>query len=413
MSGKVSICLVFIVFIQINLSSCIVGQELFLDHETKNLLDSLDNRIKSIQHLITGNSANRDVNYYYYRRDLEITTFLNQYYRAISDEDLEQAKEIIASYLNAAEKRRDDFSTEFYKNYQRKLTIEDSKQRAHYQYLFKSEKNFKNEFYKFFKENDEYSLNRCKRMTSLAIKYAREQNLDITLQYLNKYEGIINAEIYSHSSVFDVVKLTKSESSFQRVFAPMIASDSIEQIKKAGLMVENCYNYVASKVCTLDTNYFIKQRKIVENALNDYNERMGNKNKLSLLEGRTTNARFDTLNVEGIYKWNGNIVVVGLFTPKATFDNVKKGEAISDADHRLLEYIRVNRLAKLHKEVKMTGTYLMPYLVGDKIQDFRFDPETKKFQYMVCYTLIVNHSVTEKISKLLPPLKFETIEKYP
>jgi hypothetical protein len=410
---KVSIKLRLIVIFHIILASYSFGQEAFLDPADKYLLDSLESRIKNLEQIISGLSANRDVNFYYTKRDLDITVFLSQYYHSIADENIDEAKEVIDLHLQAAEKRRDEYSIKFYKDYQSRLTTEIQKQWRHYQFLFQKEKNFENEFNKFYKVRDEYSLNRCKRMTSLAIKYARERKLDITLKYLFKYDRMVNAALISYHSEFDLDKLTRKESEFQKVFSLLISSDSLEQIKKAGLLVENCYSYVENISCALDTNYFIKQQIIVTNALYDYNQRKGNNSELSLLIGKTIKGRFDTLNREGIYKWNDYILVIGEFDPKAKFDNVKKGEAISDADHRLLEYIRINRLANLGNKVKMGTTYLIPFFNDNKQQDFKYIPELRKFQYMVCYTQIENVDLTKQICRLLPPIEFEVIDKLP
>lgn len=408
---KMLLRIVEIVFLILYTASGVIGQETFFDPSAKNLLDSLDNRTKILEAEIPRLSAVRDANYFYKKRELDITNFLGLYYRFISDEDLDQAKEVIVSRLHASEKRRDTYSVEFYKDYQSRLTLELSKQRRRYQYLFQKEKIFKKEFYTIIKAGDEDALNRGKRLTDLALKYAREQNLENTEKYLIKYQGIIDAALYNINSEYDLKKLTGNESSFQKVFAPMIGSDSLGLIQNAGLLVEHCYEYAASTQCILDTNYFAKQRKIVLSAISDYNIRKGNNAELSGLVGQTIKARFDTLNREGIYKWHDNIVVVSHFSPSSKSENINKGEAIMDADRRLVEYIRINRIAKLSKEVKMGKTFMIPFRVDNKPSDFLFSPKIKKYQYMICYTRIENKDFTEKVSKLLPPIEFETITK--
>ena len=408
---KVSLRILEFVFLMLISTSGLIGQETFFDPSTKNLIDSLDNRTKILEAEIPRLSAVRDANYFYKKRELDMTIFLGLYYRCLSDEDLDQAKEVIDSRLHASEKRRDTYSVEFYKDYQLRLTLELSKQRRRYQYLFQKEKIFKKEFYTIIKAGDEDALNRGKRLTDLALKYARDQKLDITEKYLIKYQGIIDAALYNINSEYDLKKLTGNETSFQKVFAPMIESDSLGIIQNAGLLVERCYSYAVSTQCTLDTNYFAKQRKIVLFAISDYNIRKGNDNELAGLVGQTIKARFDTLNREGIYKWNNNIIVVSHFSPNSKSENVNKGEAIMDADRRLVEYIRINRMAKISKEVKMGKTFIIPFLVDNKTSDFMFSPKIKKYQYMICYTRIENKNFTEKVSKLLPPIEFETITK--
>ncbi len=76
------------------------------------------------------------------------------------------------------------------------------------------------------------------------------------------------------------------------------------------------------------------------------------------------------------------------------------------ADKRLLEYIRLNRLAKSGKDLKMGHTYLIPFMHNDKVTEFMFDLYKNKFQYIVCYTMIENENLTRQISQYLRPLQF-------
>jgi hypothetical protein len=153
--------------------------------------------------------------------------------------------------------------------------------------------------------------------------------------------------------------------------------------------------------------FFALQRNVVATSISDYHDRQGNSVSLASLGGQSIIARLDTLNREGIYKWHNNILVVGHFNPSGKFDNVKAGEAIMDADRKLLEYIRINRLAKVSKDVEMGHTFLIPYHVNDAAAEFIFNPEKKKYQYMICYTRIESIFLTREISKFLPPLQFE------
>jgi hypothetical protein len=389
----------------------LMGQEVPVDLDYKTLIDSLDIRIKNLDSEIPRLSAIRDANYFYKKRDLDITIFLSSYYRFLSDEDIDQAKELIESRLYVAQKRKDAYSIDFFQGYKLQLTKEIGRQRARYQYLFKDEKNFKKVFYNTLNESDENSLKRCKHLTDLALKYAREQNLETVIKYLTKYEGIIDAAIYNSTAEYDLKKLTKSESAFQKMFTPLIESDSLELIYKADSIVEHCYKYSASTSCRLDTNFFAKKKKIVIIAISDFNARKGANAELTILAGQTIIARFDTINREGIYKWHESIIVIGHFNPKSKSENVNKGEAIIDADRRLFEYIRINRIAKLGKSVKLGNTFIIPFEFENKPIGFMFNPRVKKYQYMICYTRIKNKNLTQKITKVLPPLEFEVKEK--
>jgi hypothetical protein len=400
--NKIFLLLLFVVIPLAKISA----QQSYMDSKTRNLLDSLDQRIKQIQSELPRINNGGSVNFFYKKRDLDMTIFLSNYQRYIFDEDLEMAKTLIDSRLSAAEKRNDVSAVEFYRDYHSKLTSEIKNQKERYQFLFKKEKNFKKEFYRFINEGDEYSLQRAKRLTELALKYAKEQNLEITEKYLKNYEQLSTAYLFDFYSDFDLVKLTSSEVNFQKVFKPMIVSDSLDQLKKAGELVDHCFSYSANTLSILDTTYFSLQQKAVKTAISDYYERIGNNINIAKIQGQSVIARLDTLNREGIYKWHDKVIVVGSINPTAKFEDVKRGEAIIDADHRLIEYIRVNRLAKIGNEVKMGTTYIIPYVLDNQKADFNFNKQKKAYQYMVCYTQIETKYYTKGISKFLPPLQF-------
>jgi hypothetical protein len=387
-------------------------QDNIMDPETHALLDSLDQRVKTIQNELPRISNSRNANYFYKKHELDMTIFLSCYHRYVFDEDLEMAKTLIDSRLGAAEKRGDQSAVEFYKKYSSMLTYERIHQKERYQFLFKKEKNFRKEFYRFINEGDEYSLQRAKRLTELALKYAKEQNLENAGKYLINYEQLANAFQFDYFSEYDLVKLTSSESGFQKVFKPLIESDSLELLKNAGELVEHCFSYSKNTLSVLDTSYFSLQKKVVKTSISDYYERKGNNLNMANMLGQAIIARLDTLNLEGIYKWHDRIVVVSTINLIAKFENVRKGEAIIDADRKLTEYIRVNRLAKIGNEVKMGTTYLIPYLIDNHKNDFHFNEQKKAYQYMVCYTQIESKYFTQGISKFLPPLQFieETLQ---
>lgn len=382
------------------------GQESIMDPVTKKLLDSLDMRAGAIEKEIPRLAETRSPKYFFLKRELDYTLFLMEYHRLVFDEDLSKAEGLTVSRLKDATKRGDNDAIVFYREYRNRIQQEIINQQQRYQQLFAREKNFRKEFYRFINQGDEYSLQRAVRMTDLAIKYAEEKNLKSVVDYSKRYSSYANACLFDYYSTYDLARLTQNENSFHKSFDPLVESDSIELIKEAEQLVDHCYNYAQNTKSILDTNYFAIQRNVVRASLSDYCERKGNNVVLSTLGGQSIIARFDSLNREGVYKWHGNIVVVGHFKPDAKFDNVKKGEAIIEADRKLIEYIRVNRLAKLKKAVDIGPTYIIPFQNGEDYQDFFFNPEMKKFQYMVCYTKIESNYFTREISRLLPLLQF-------
>ena len=167
------------------------------------------------------------------------------------------------------------------------------------------------------------------------------------------------------------------------VFLPLVESDSLERIQEAGELVSHCYSYASSLNTRLDTSFFVLQKNVVATSISDYHDRAGNNVSLASLNGQSVVARLDSVNREGIYKWHDKILVIGHFLPSSKSEQVKSGEAIISADRKLLEYIRINRLARLGNEVRMGHTFLIPYQDDRSSSDFIFNPNKMKYWEMV------------------------------
>ena len=279
--------------------------------------------------------------------------------------------------------------------------------RAHYQELLAKEKNFEKEYKKYIKPADDFAYNRTLRMLKLAINYAEESGRDETLEYLIKYERYTNALLFDLHSEFDLQKATSSESQFQKVFRPLVESDSLSIIQDGKELVEKCYDYSSATNSKLDTVFFAQQKLVVANALADWNERQGLTAELASLTGQSIVARRDSLNREGIYQWNDLVIVIGSVNFDSKSESLRKGEAIIDADRTLYNYIRVNKLAKVNKSMEMGKTYILPIDDNDKVRYYRFDPEKQAWQYIVAYTIVINPKFTREMSQFLPPLQFQ------
>ncbi len=404
MERKLLIGILFMLFAGLSKSK---GQDQFIDPATKQLFDSLHARVDYLEGEMPRLSRSRSMSYFFKKRELDHTIFLTHYHRYVFDEELEKARNLVDSRLRAAKKRFDSESEKFYNGYAGKLTQEQINQQRRYQNLFEREKNFRKELLRFIEAGDEYSLRRAERMVFLAMNYANEKKLETVQQYLIKYQFLIKATIFDYYSDYDLKKLCQGENQFNKVFLPLVESDSLEWIKEAGDLVNHCYSFAAGSDTRLDTNYFSRQKYVVATSISDFHDRMGNDRSLASLDGQSVVARLDTLNREGIYKWHDKILVVGHFLPDGKSDQVKSGEAIISADRKLLNYIRINRLARLGKEVQMGQTYLIPFHEDEVPADFFFNPARMKYQYMVCYTSIKNQTITRDISKFLPPLQFD------
>jgi hypothetical protein len=398
-------------YISLISSICIVslvsGQNKFIDPATEKLFDSLDLRINWLQKLMPRISSNRDANYFATKRELDMTMFLREYHELVFDEKLEEADKLIDSRISASEKRADKFAADYYTGYKTKLTRLRGEKRTYYQQLFTKEKNFRKEFEKFVDAGDEYSLNRAARMVDLAINYAGEQKMTETLKFLIKYKRYAAALLYDLKSDYNLKELTSSQKSFQKVFNPMTDSDSLQTIIEAGKLVDQCYNYSLGANSKVDTNFFDQQKNVVANAIADWNERQGNTAELATLTGQSIVAKLDSVNREGIYKWKGMILVIGTVKFTSKSDNVRRGEAIIASDQTLKNYIRVNKLADQDlKKAKIGKSYMVSYFDAGKKTYFMYEPEKQHYQYMICYSDVINEKATLEMIKFLPPLQF-------
>jgi hypothetical protein len=405
---RLTVCLILFFF-----TTCSYSQEEFVDVQTRKLFDSLDLRISYLEGKIPKISANRDANYFVTRRELDMTIFLKQYQQYIFDEKLEEAQNLIEQKIKSSEKRADKFAVDYYQSYQTKLTRLRGQKRGYYQQLFEKEKNFKKEYEKYIKVGDEYSLQRALRVVELALKYAREQNLTTTIVYLEKYKKYTQALLFDLNSTYDLRKLTGSKRYYSRVVTPMLENDTLSVIQAAAGLIEQCYNYSRAAESKVDTNFLALQRIAAANYIADWNEREGLSKELASLTGQAIIIRLDSLNREGIYRWNDLIVVIGTVKFNSKSDNVQRGEAILDADHTLMNYVRVNKLTNQDlKKAKIGKTFMLSYKDEGNNTFFKFDQNKQMYQYMIAYSEVISKQVTEEIRRFLPPLQFNEKVNY-
>jgi hypothetical protein len=377
------------------------------DIRSSAMFDSLDRRITYLQNQIPRLKQTRDVSYYNVQRELDLTLFVKAYQEFVADEDLDNARKLVETRLEKAEFRRDQYSVKFYNTYKDNVFSLIKYQRMHYQALFEKEKTFRKEFERL-KENaaaDNYQ--KLNRMIDLALKYAHENNLTATISYLEKYLAFTQALIFDAGSTYDLAQLTVSSKNFEKVFLPMVSSDSLNDIKEAETLLQYCFNYAGLTGSPLNAEYFSRQKLLVGSALSDALEQAGREKELARYTDEAVKARYDTLNPCGVFKWHDQVIVIDKFTPEASMENVKKGEAVIHADKMLATYLKKNKVCSSISELKFGYTFVIPYSSNAKNSSFFFNTRSKKWQYMVCYTSIVNPAYTVQATKYMPPIQFE------
>jgi hypothetical protein len=239
------------------------------------------------------------------------------------------------------------------------------------------------------------------------MKYANENELLTAQDFLGKYEELIEIKMLDAESPYDLHQLTRSEWIFLKIFEPLVSSDSLQLIMKAGEIAEDCFMFTRNNAGRLDTSFFALQMNVYKNSLSDYFERQGLRN---LQKNSSTVIRTDAINPYGVYRWHDYIVVIGSINFQSKFKNVKKGEAIIDADHLLMEYIRLKELIKIRKRFRLGEAFMLSYIIDNKREDFNYDIDKDEWQYMVCYPLVENKNTTKYITQYMPSVIFKQEE---
>jgi hypothetical protein len=383
------------------------SQTLPLQRGSVAFFDSLDRRMDNLQKQIARLKQTRDVAYYNLQRELDLTIFVNAYEEYVLDENLDKARELVEARLEKAEFRRDQYALKFYHNYQDDIFDLIKQQRIHYQQLFLKEKNFKKEFERYTEPGTLEAFKRTQKMVGLALKYARENNLTETIKYLEMYQAYTEAMIFDAGSDYDLAALTGSTKAFDIVFQPLISSDSLKDVKEAETLLAHCLNYGRLTGSVLNEEFFKRQGLQVTAALSDILDREGREQELARYTDQAVTAKFDTLNPRGVFKWHDQIVVIDEFLPTSSMENVKKGEAILHADKMLATYLQKNKLCQSADELLFGYAFIIPFVSNAKNSSFYYNTASHKWQYMACYTLIVNPEYTLRVSKFMPPLFFE------
>jgi hypothetical protein len=384
----------------------IYAQEAGMDSRSKAIFDSLDNRITYLQNQVPRLKQARDVSYYNVQRELDLTLFVRSYQEYVVDEDLENARKLVETRLEKAEFRRDQYAVSFYNKYKDNVFTLIKLQRMHYQSLFEKEKTFRKEFDRYLEQTGTDDYLRLQRMVTLALKYAMENNLTGTLAYLEKYKSYTEALIFDAGSPYDLDELTASERNFEQVFSPLVESDSLKDLKEAETLLSRCADY-ARLTERLTPDYFSRQNLVVSSAISDLLEAQGREKELSRYAAGAVKARFDTLNPCGVFKWHEQVIVIDEFTPSAAMENVKKGEAIMHADNMLAAYLKKNKVCTSADALRYGYTFIIPFKSNAKNSSFYFNTVSQKWQYMACYTVIVNADFTSNAARFMPPLLFE------
>jgi hypothetical protein len=366
--------------------------------------DSIDNRISSLQQQIPLLKQSRDVSYYNLQRELDFAIFTKEYETLIMNEDLEGAKNLAGESLLKAEAKKDRYAGDYYSKYLDKANYQLKLRLQYYQELLSGESKFMRTYNEMTGPGTADSYLKARHLTEMAIKYALEyKNVDAT-SFLNRYLNKTDAVLYDLNTDYDLRKITGDKKRFSSVFVPMIGSDSINIINEAGNLLAMCRYFSGLILTDLDSAFLHQQSILLANALSDVLAREGKEKDIEKYTSKAIKARSDTLNPTGVFKWNDYIVVIDEFSPRSGFTNVRNGEAVIQADMMLSTFLVKNRLCRDDQNLSFGYTYVIPY--SSKDGPFIFNQLTGKWQYMVCYTVVIDDEFTEKAARLMPPMLF-------
>jgi len=397
----------FTILLLIVVSFRVYQQALKLERGSAAFFDSLDHRAAFLEGRLPKLKESRDVAYYNLKREIDLTRFVIACEELIREEDLDNAKKLTEARLERAEFRRDQFSVDYFRKYKADINELIKQQRIHYQTLFSKEKNFKKEFDRLAEQGLQDTYRKTMRMIGLALKYARENNLTETVKYLESYRAYTEAIIFDAGSSYDLAILTNNIKEFGKVFDPLVESDSLKDLKEADNLLAYCMSYSKLTGSKLNPEFFSKQSLVVTTSMSDLLIQAGREKELDRYTNESVKARFDTVNLCGVFKWHENVIVIDEFLPTAFMEAVKKGEAILHADKMLSLYLKKNKLCGSPDELKFGYAFIIPYKSNSENSVFYFNLRTQKWQYIVCYTSIVDAGYTQHVSKYMPPLLFE------
>jgi hypothetical protein len=396
-------CILILLF----LKSTVYCQDKSVDPKSTAFFDSLDNRIEVLQQQIPRLKQSHDISLFSIQRELDISLFIKAYEEYVLEEDLFKAKDLVEARIERAKFRKDQYSVDFYNRYKDKVYDQIKHQRMYYQALFEKEKNFRKEFNAVSKEETVDAYKRAQHMVSLALKYAEENNFTEAAKGLQYYNAFCDAKLFDLRSSYDLNELTQNEKNFEKVFLPMIESDSIATIKEAEKLIGFCIQYSDFMNTPLRKEYFEQQQLAVANAISDLLNQQGTGSGSKEISDKTLLARLDSLNPRGVYRWHEYVIVINEFIPASGFENVKKGEAIIHADNVLASYLQKNKLCKSKEDLKFGYAFIIPYKSNNKTSSFLYHPDLQMWQYVACYTLINNPGYTHEVSRYMPPILFE------
>jgi hypothetical protein len=385
----------------------ISAQTTRLERGSIAFFDSLDRRVRDLQKQIPKLKQARDVAYYNLQRELELTLFVRNVEEYIREEDLDNAKKLVETRLEKAEFRREQYSVVFCRKFKDDVNNLIKQQRIHYQALFAKEKNFKKEFDRMAKTGITDNYQKTMRMINLALKYANENSLTETVKYLGNYKSYTEALIFDAGSEYDLATLTGNAKEFEKVFLPLVESDTLEDIREAETLISYCINYSRLTGSRLDPAFFARQGLVVTSSLSDFLESKGREKELERYTDEAVKARVDSLNPCGVFKWHDQIIVIDEFNPSSTMEAVKKGEAIIHADKMLAAYLKKNKLCASEKDLTFGYAFVIPYHSDTKNSAFFFNSSSQKWQYITCYTSVIDTEYTQHVSKYMPPLLFK------
>jgi hypothetical protein len=397
-------CLLFLLM----LSAYLPGQNISLEPKSPAFFDSLDISIAAIQQQIPRLKQSHDISLFHLQRELDHSLFTKAYEEFVVDEDLFRAKDLVESRLERARFRKDQYSIDFYNAYKDNVYSRIKNQRMYYQSLFENEKNFEKKYFSITKTETEEVYLRAQRITDLALKYADENNFTETASYLKNFKIYTEARLFDIRSPYDLNVLTENQKNFEKVFIPMIDSDSISTVKEAEKLVDYCIQYVKFIRRPMSVDYLEQQKLAASTALFDCLERQGlGSTKLNNLTDQAVIARIDSLNPRGVYKWHECIIVINEFNPTSGFETVKKGEALINADNVLAAYLKKYKLCKSTDDLKFGYAYIIPYKATNITSGFLFHHDLQKWQYIACYTLINSPNFTREVIRFMPPIIFK------
>lgn len=370
----------------------------------KSRLDSLEYKIKHIK-------EGDEIKDYFYKAEIKKQEFIIEYMNDILHDKLNVAKILIEKRLQDKELTESvTGEKKLYERYQEDLKQRYIDQDNNLLELVKKKGEFKKKFQEITKKPSFENYQYVRDLIARCKDYAQRNKLEVP-EYLNFYQKYSSAKMVDESTEFDLEKSANKKSFFFKTLKPLLESENMGEYLKAASYLDSLelYATTAPRVKLKRKDFLNKKNELIrliqkEQELIGYDSLANKGTRYSV----KTLAN-DSLNSEGIFEFNGHIVVITNFKSQYTTGRFIQSDGVQKADKILVRYADEHDNAEKHLKAneKVKGGKVIPYVLDGENKNL-FPSPLGFYQIRVSYETIRNKSFTKSLENNLVPVNIDT-----